>query len=104
MAAPKPTMRRRKAPSPAALEFVEGGTKKAKQAAPRLKKATARAPTKASRKPIVSTSEGDEGEKRVAKRLYLPEDVERELRLRSATDGLQQSEIATAALRKYLGL
>ena len=97
-------MRRRKTPSPAALEFVEGGPKKATQTAPRPKKKTARAAPKASRKPVVATSEGDEDEKRVAKRLYLPEDVERELRVRSATDGLQQSEIATAALRKYLGL
>lgn len=104
MAAPKPTMRRRKTPSPAALEFVEGGSKKDQQTEPRPKKTTARAPKKARQKPIIATSNGDEDEKRVAKRLYLPEDVERELRVRSATDGLQQSEIATVALRKYLGL
>ena len=103
MAAPKPTMRRRKPPSSAALEFVEGDSKKTKQAAPRPKTTTVGARKKASPKPTVSTL-GDDDEKRVAKRLYLPEDVERELRVRSATDGVQQSEIATAALRKYLGL
>jgi len=101
MAAPKPTMRRRK-PSSAALDFVEEGAKKAKPAQAKNDSGASRKKTSAKRNKPRTVN--DEDEKRVAKRLYLPEDVERELRLRSATDGLQQSEIATAALRKYLGL
>lgn len=108
MAAPKPTMRRR-TPSSAALEFVEGKSgaettakkpRKASNTSGRAKpgrkgRAAASAKSKAS---------STEGEERIPKRLYLPKEVEIELRLRAVRDGVQQSEIATEALRAFLGL
>lgn len=112
MAAPKPTMRRKK-PSAAALEFIEGkqGTQKTASTSSNsgAKKARAKTKTRAKPKPPAKPKsqkgeDSDAAEQRIPKRLYIPPDVDRELRLRAMQDGVQQSEIATEALRAFLGL
>lgn len=110
MAAPKPTMRRKK-PSAAALEFIEGkpGVQKAASASSNStpKRAKAKTNSRAKPKPKNQSQKGggsDVAEQRIPKRLYIPPDVDRELRLRAMQDGVQQSEIATEALRAFLGV
>lgn len=76
MAAAKPTMRRRK-PSSAAMEFVEG-KKKGKMEPP--KPGT---PPRRRSKEAGPAAEGSAEGVRVAKRLYISEDVQRALRLRA---------------------
>lgn len=101
MAAPKPTMRRRKAPTAAALEFVEG-----KKAA-KSRSGSGSERRKVKPKPVKKTARAPQAissEARVPKRLYIPAEVDQALRLRAAKDGVQQSEIATEALMKFLGL
>lgn len=102
MAAPKPTMRRRKAPTAAALEFVEG--KKTPKSRSEPDSGRRKAKPKSKPKKPARAQQADVSGERVPKRLYIPAEVDQALRLRAATDGVQQSEIATEALMRYLGL
>ena len=124
MAAPKPSIKRR--PSADALAFVEGSkasapaaeaSSKAKAPSRPSKAPRAKAPSKATASSKAPSSkvqrggrkgtpkrEAGEQEERTAKRLYIPKEVDKVLKLRAIEEGVQQSEIATLALKLYLGL
>ena len=93
MAASGPSMKRRRASTAAALEKTASTSGAERRTAkPKTAKKTARA------------QKTDASEERIPKRLYIPAEVDQELRLRAAKEGVQQSEIATEALRLFLGL
>ena len=98
-AAPKPSFRRR--PAKEVDDFIEGAKPTVSKKAKVRKAGSAKPNPKPKVVPKKAKGRGTKAT-RVAKRLYIPEDLDKKLRLRAAAEGREQSEIATEALEAYL--